>query len=55
MMGHFCRGLDCEMDNQGDRLVVTIKGDKEKVAKVEKKMKAIRELCGCAEDNEGCC
>ena len=54
-MGHFCKGLDFKMDNQGDKLVITIKGDKEKIAKMEKKMKAMRELCDCNEDGEECC
>lgn len=52
MMMHFCKDLDCEMENQGEKLVITIKGDKEKIAKVEKKLKALQELC-CGED--GCC
>ena len=58
MMGHFCKGLNCKMDNQGGQLVITIKRDKEKIAKMEKKMKAMHELCGCGEENEdgeGCC
>ncbi len=55
MMGHFFKGLDCKVDNQGDKLVITIKGDKEKIAKMEKKMKAMKELCSCGEDGEECC
>ncbi|MFH1186670.1 MAG: hypothetical protein V1697_00690 [Candidatus Levyibacteriota bacterium] len=55
MMGHFCKGLDCNMENQGDELVITIKGDKEKIAKMEKKMEAMKVLYGCGEDNEECC
>lgn len=55
MMGHFCKGLDCKMENQGDKLVITIKGDKEKLVKLEKKMKAMREICCGDEDSEGCC
>lgn len=51
-MMHFFKDLDCKMENQGDKLVITIKGDKEKIAKVERKLKALKELC-CGE--EDCC
>ena len=52
MMGHFCKDLDCKMENKGEELVVTMKGDKEKLAKLERKLKAMKELC-CSEGDEG--
>ncbi len=52
-MKNFFKDLECNMDNQGDKLVITLKGDKEKIAKVEKKLKALQEL-GCCEE-ECCC
>lgn len=55
MMKHFCKDLDCEMENQGEKLVITIKGDKEKIAIVEKKLKALKELCCCDCESEKCC
>ena len=57
MMGmmHFCQDLDCKIENQGDKLIVTIKGEKDKIARVEKKLKAIKELCACGEDSKECC
>ena len=57
MMGvplNCCEGLKCDMENKGDELLITLKGDKEKVEKAEKKLKALRELC-CSEDGESCC
>jgi hypothetical protein len=56
MMGmmHFCKDLDCSMENQGDKLVITIKGDKEKIAVVEKKLKALKELCCCCDCGCNC-
>lgn len=59
MMGHFgdfCKDLDCKMENKGEELVITIKGDKEKLAKLERKLKAMKELCcGEGEEGHGCC
>lgn len=54
---HFCKDFDCDMENKGDSIVITIKGEKEKLEKLERKLKAMRELCGCGEtdDGEGCC
>lgn len=43
---------DCQIENKGEELVITIRGDKEKLALVEKKIKALRELC-CGD--EECC
>ena len=53
MLKHFCQNLDCEMENQGDKLVITIKGDKDKIATAEKKLKAMKELC-CGDDDCEC-
>lgn len=45
-MKDFLNGLDFKMENQGKMLVITIKGDEEKLKIVEKKLKAMHELCG---------
>ncbi len=54
MIKHFCKDLECNMENQGDKLVITLKGDKEKIFHVEKKLKAFQELC-CGDGENGCC
>lgn len=55
----FLKGLDTSIENKGTELVISIKGDKEKLAMVEKKLGAIKELCcgGCCDGNSGggCC
>lgn len=48
------KGLKKEMKNHGDSLVITFSGDKDKIAALEKKMKAMKELC-CGEEGESCC
>lgn len=48
MHGHmreFLKGLDFTMENKGEQLVITIKGDKEKIKNIEKKLNALKELC----------
>lgn len=52
---NFCKDLDCNMENQGDKLVITIKGDEKKLAIVEKKLKALKELSCCCCGEECCC
>ena len=42
----FLKDLDFSMENQGEKLVITIKGDKEKIKSVERKLNAMKELCG---------
>ena len=57
MHGHFkdlFKDLDVKMENQGDKLVITVSGDKEKLKSVEKKFNAIKELC-CSDDEDGYC
>lgn len=54
MHGHmkeFLKDLDFSIENQGEKLVITIKGDKEKIKNVEKKLNAMKELCS----DDGCC
>ncbi len=53
--GHFCKDLECEIENQGGKLVITLSGDAEKIAMVERKLKALKELCHCGEEGGGCC
>ena len=58
MMGHmmgFCKDLKCELDNQGDSLVITIKGEADKIAKLERKINARKELCCGDGEGESCC
>jgi len=49
-----CCDLDCRMENLGDKLVITIKGDEKKIAMVERKLKALKELCCCCCCGEEC-
>jgi len=56
----FLKGLDTSIENKGTELIISIKGDKEKLVTVEKKLGAIKELCcvgECCEgeDKSGCC
>lgn len=51
---HFAKllkGLDISVDNKGDELVISVKGEKEKLSTIEKKLGALEELC-CGGD---CC
>ncbi len=52
MMRNFLKNFTHTVENKGESLVITVKGEKEKIAGLEKKLKAIKELC-CGED--GCC
>jgi len=62
---HFSKlleGLDTSIENKGTELIISIKGDKEKLAHVEKKLGALKELCGdsgckcgCDDDSKGGC
>ncbi len=55
-MHKFLKDLKVDMSNKGEELVVSIKGEKDKIAKVERKLKALKELsCCCCGDDEGCC
>ncbi|MFC1655603.1 hypothetical protein ACFL3C_01925 [Patescibacteria group bacterium] len=47
----FFKDIKHDMVNEGDKLVITISGDKDKLAKIEKKIKAFHTLC-CGDD---CC
>lgn len=48
-----CHDLKCDMENKGEKLVITIEGDKEKIALVEKKLRAFKTLTSdCCDD---CC
>jgi len=40
-----CEGLKHEIKNNGDKLVITISGDEAKLAKLEKKLGALKMLC----------
>ena len=61
MHGHMLqmfKGLDHSIENKGDSLVITVKGDKEDIAKLEKMLKAMKDLHeACGDDccGEGCC
>jgi len=54
MLGKMLKDLDFQMENQGDKLVITIKGDKEQLKTVEKKLNAMQELC-CTDEKCCCC
>ncbi|MFZ2206891.1 MAG: hypothetical protein WA061_06090 [Microgenomates group bacterium] len=52
---HFAKllkSLDISVENKGAELVISVKGENEKLSALEKKLGAIKELC-CGED--GCC
>lgn len=53
--GQHLKDLDIKMENKGEELVVTIHGKKENLAVVEKKLKALKELCCCCGDDSHCC
>jgi hypothetical protein len=48
---HF-KDIKVDMENQQGKLVITLSGDPEKLQKLEKKLKALYELCG---DEDCCC
>lgn len=51
---HFAKllkDLDISVENKGEELVISVKGDKEKLSALEKKLGALKELC-CGGD---CC
>lgn len=52
---HHLKDLDVKLENKGDVLVITVKGEKEKLAMVEKKLKALKELCCCCDNDSHCC
>ena len=55
-LGHHLKDLDIKMENKGEELVITIHGKKEQLAKVEKKLHALKELCCCCgHDDSHCC
>jgi hypothetical protein len=63
MHGHFLsflKNLDHEIKNEGDKLVITLKGDRDELVKLEKVLRAMKDLheaCDCdGEDcHGGCC
>ncbi len=64
MHGHFLqmfKDLEHTIENKGDSLIITLKGDKESLAKVEKvfiAMKSLHEACGddcCGGQGGSCC
>jgi len=57
MHNHFkelFKDLEFKMENQGDKLVITVSGEKEQLKTVEKKLNAMKELC-CGDGEDGCC
>ena len=42
---NFFKGLDHKIENNGDNLTITISGDTEKIARLERKLNAMKELC----------
>jgi hypothetical protein len=56
MHGHFNKlfeGVEVGMENKGEKLLITLTGTKEKVAVIEKKLNAMKELCSCGDDCKG--
>jgi translation initiation factor 1 (eIF-1/SUI1) len=54
MMEHL-KDVKVEIENQGGKLVITLSGEPEKLQKLEKKLKALHELCGDGECGCACC
>jgi hypothetical protein len=57
MHGHIqdlLKDVDVAMENKGDTLIITVKGEKEQLKNVEKKLNAMKELC-CGEGGCSCC
>lgn len=53
MFHKFMKGLKHDIKNQGEELIITVKGNKEQIAKLEKKLQAIMTLTSdCCPD---CC
>jgi len=51
------KGVKVTMENKGEELIITAKGPKETIANLEKKLGAMKELCGgcCTDEEGGCC
>lgn len=49
------KGIKVTIENIGEELIITAKGSKENIVDLEKKLKAIKELCGCCCSEEGNC
>jgi len=58
-LAKFLKGLDTSLENNGDELILSVKGDKEKLMVLEKKLKALKELCCgdgcCSDESDGTC
>jgi hypothetical protein len=55
-MKHFLKDVQVDMDNKGEEILISIKGDEKKLSMIEKKLKAMQELCGCCHgDEDSCC
>lgn len=52
-MKNWLKEFKVKMENKGEEIIISIKGDKEKLSSLEKKLKALHELhdcdcdCGC--------
>lgn len=58
MIKNIFKNFTHTVENKGESLVITVKGEKEKIADLEKKLKAIKELCSgedCCSESHGCC
>jgi predicted glycosyltransferase len=58
-MMHFFKDVEHKIENKGEELVITFKGDKNQLAKMEKVMRAMKDLheaCGedCCHDGKCC-
>lgn len=51
MLKNFLKNFDFNLNNKGEEIVISIKGEKDKLLILEKKLKAIKDLCG----DEACC
>jgi len=51
----FFKKFDHKIDNQGDKLVITLSGEKEELQKLEKALNALHDLHEVCEDCDDCC
>lgn len=52
-MKNWLKDFDIKMENKGEEMVISIKGNKEKIISLEKKLKALKELHDCCDCH--CC
>ena len=52
---HHLKDFEIKMENKGEDLIIAVHGEKEKIAKLEKKLMALKELCCCCGEEDCHC